>query len=147
MEDDRGRWRTRFIIFSTAAFVVFLLWVSSTPFSFLGLLAISFPILALIYMASVSASKAYPHAKPLSGAPTIWESVTRVLPGALVVAGFAWLAGAAGIFIVAGDLKFGVFGLSIAVVFLVTAFPSRLTMTRIGVICAGLIVASILFVI
>ncbi len=146
MEADRERWRTRLIIFSTAAFVVFVLWIASTPFSFLGLLAISFPIIALIYMASVSASRAYPRVPRSSSENSRWGSLTRRLPAALVGVGFLWLAAAGLLFVAAGDWKFGVFGLAIAFVFLVTAFPGRLTTWKIGIMCAGLVVASIMFV-
>jgi hypothetical protein len=147
MVDEAGKWRVRFIIFATSAFVIFLLWFTSTPFSLLGFLAISFPIVALVYMASVSASRAYPHESPYPVSGTMWGRAARRLPGALAVAGFLWLLISASLFIAAGDLKFGFFGSSIAVVFLCTAFPGRITMARIGVILAGLVVASILFVV
>ena len=146
MENERRRWRTRFVVFSTAAFVVFMLWVTSTPFSLLGLMAISFPIVALIYMASFSASRAYPHVPDSGSMNRRWASLTRRLPAALVILAFLWLAAAGTLFIAAGDWKFGVFGLAISFVFLVAAFPGKLTTWKIAIMCVGLVVAAVLFI-
>jgi len=145
--NQRTRWRIGMGLCVFTAVFLGTSWAMSPGSSIDGFLAISLPIIVLLYAASYSAVHGYLPTEEGPGTVTRRQaSRGRTISAVLVLAGFIWMLLVSIVFLFMGQLKLGGIGLGSAVAFVSGALPSPFTPVRIIVVFIGLVVASIFYV-